>query len=113
MTRRTRASAAIVCALTVPMVLTACGGGEPTSTTTTSSRDGRPAPGEVGTCMREKGYDFDDSDAVSDDFAAPAGVDGTQWAQDLLACSGAEDPAGDPSADPSGDRVSDGRGGER
>jgi hypothetical protein len=105
MTRRT--TAALLGAVTLVALLGGCSGnpteaktaGPPGSWGTagesgTTSTD-RPAPGVIGSCMRGKGYDFDDSDAVSDEFAAPAGVDGEQWAADLLRCSGVDDQPGD------------------
>jgi hypothetical protein len=65
---------------------------------------GAPAsPGEVGACMRDRGYDVDDSDfagggGAGEQVSVPQGVDPDRWTADLVRCSGgaADAPAAQP-----------------
>jgi len=102
MTRRPTLIAVAAAVLLLPGLLTACSSGSDDSTTTGAA----PTPaseraGEVGSCMRDKGYDFDDSALTGGDFtiAPPDGVDPQQYAQDLGTCSGNPDTGAGDAAD--------------
>ena len=96
MTRRPTLIAAAAAVLLFPGLLTGCSsqtgdsgadrgaGGAPTAATERA--------GEIGSCMREKGYAFDDSELSGGgvDLAPPEGVDAQQYIQDLGTCSGVE-----------------------
>ncbi|WP_420363639.1 hypothetical protein AABM26_04695 [Curtobacterium aetherium] len=89
-----RLFAAAVGALLLPGLLTACSSGSDAPTgresgdTVTSSR--------LGSCMRDKGYDYEDpkAGASSEQLKVPDGVDATKYQEDLLTCSGAGSGAG-------------------
>lgn len=79
----------------LPGLLTACsspGGADAADT---------PAPGadaaKIGACLRDKGYDVDDSQFSGDEveLAPPAGADPAAYITDLKACSPEDGPAAD------------------
>jgi len=101
MTRRPTLIAVTAAVLLLPGLLTACSSGSGPGSDDSPTTGAVPTPasqraGEVGSCMRDKGYDFDDSALTGGDFtlAAPEGVDPQQYAQDLGTCSGNPDTGG-------------------
>lgn len=101
MTRRPTLIAVAAAVLLLPGLLTACSSGSGSGSDDSPTTGAVPTPasqraGEVGSCMRDKGYDFDDSALTGGDFtlAAPEGVDPQQYAQDLGTCSGNPDTGG-------------------
>jgi hypothetical protein len=84
-----RGTALLAGALLLPGVLAACttDGADDTATS------GPPAAGanaaKIGSCLRDKGYDVDDSQFSGStvEVAPPAGVDPQAYIKDLTACS--------------------------
>jgi hypothetical protein len=73
------------------------------STGASGSTGSRVSPAEVGRCMRDHGYDVDDSEFATGGeagarFSAPEGVDAEQYSADLVECSGGSGDA--PAAKP-------------
>lgn len=99
-TRSTSTRTAVIAAvLLLPALLAGCSGGGTTSDP--SPTPSAHAAGAVGDCMRDKGYDIDDSELAGKPaagggagFAVPDGVDPDQWTADLVTCSGAAVEAG-------------------
>lgn len=112
---------AVLALLLVPALLAGCSSspshaGQTPGPSASTSSDGsfgstgasgttgqRVAPGEIGTCMRDRGYDVDDSEFANSGgsgarFSAPEGVDAEKYSADLIACSGgsADAPAAKP-----------------
>jgi hypothetical protein len=97
---------AVLALVLLPALLAGCASGPrdgaPDAATSAPSASAASAA-QVGACMRDRGYDVDDSQFAADDPAGaqvtvPDGVDADRWAADLVSCSGgaADAPAAQP-----------------
>jgi hypothetical protein len=100
---------AVLALLLVPALLVGCssspsdtgatpgagtsGGSSSGSTGASGTTGSAVSPGELGKCMRDRGYDVEDSEFETGGdagarFSAPEGVDAEQYSADLVECSG-------------------------
>ena len=104
-------TAALAGLAVLPVLLAGCsggGGGDGAGPTASPSAaaDTRPSAAELGDCMRDKGYDVDDSEVGGSGtgggarLAVPEGVDPAKWSDDLIACAGSTGAGEAPAAQP-------------
>jgi len=93
--RSARARVALVglALLAAPLGLAACSSAAPASDASSSAVAAGSWSSEMGSCLRDAGYDVADADLVEGVVAAPEGVDADSYADDVETCR-SELPAG-------------------
>ncbi|PZE63526.1 hypothetical protein [Curtobacterium sp. MCBD17_021] len=101
-TKTTATLGALAVLLLTPGLLAGCSGNRddgPGPGTGTSRSAAHAGAGELGDCLRKKGYDVSDDElgvggGTSAELSLPGGVDEQQWLEDTAACSGTSTSAG-------------------